>query len=115
MKNYSPKDAIRARALLVEVASERGTITYSELAQRLGFQWNHRNPNDRRLIGELLGEVSLQEYVRGRPLLTAVVLRKGGDMPGPGFRGLLDFPESDEFCVTEIRRVHDFWAWGVAA
>ncbi len=76
--------------------------------EQVGLQWDHKNPNDRKLIGQLLGEVSRQEYSRGRPLLTAVVVMKGEDMPGAGFRGLEGFPESDEFYETELRRVHDF-------
>lgn len=111
MNPHSIDDLCRVRAILVEVATKQDTITYTALAQRAGLQWNHANPNDRKLIGELLGAVSSQEYDRGRPLLTAVVLRKGEDVPGPGFRGLEGFPESDEFVQTELKRVHDFWRW----
>ena len=111
MMGYSREDLIRARAALIEVATRHETITYTDFATRIGLQWNHKNPNDRKLMGQLLGEVSRQEYERGRPLLTAVVVRKGEDVPGPGFRGLEGFPESDEFYETELRRVRDFWAW----
>ena len=111
MNGYTQDDLIRVRAALTEIATRRKTITYTDLANRVGLKWDHKNPNDRKLIGQLLGEVSRQEYSRGRPLLTAVVVRKGEDMPGPGFRGLEGFPESDEFYETELRRVHDFWEW----
>ena len=111
MNSYTKDEVIRARANLIEIATKGETITYTDFAALMGFHWNHKNPNDRRLLGQLLGEVSRQEYERGRPLLTAVVVRKNEELPGPGFRGFLDFPESDEFCETEKRRVHDFWRW----
>lgn len=111
MQGYTRDDVVHVRALLVEVATRGETITYTELAKRAGLTWDHKNSNDRKLIGQLLGEVSVQEYSRGRPLLTAVVVRKGEDLPGPGFWGLQDFPQTTEFCETEQRRVHDFWAW----
>ena len=109
--DYSTEDLIRVRAVLIEVASARGTIAYSTLAERSGVDFNHRRANDRRVFGLLLGDVSHQEYGRGRPLLTALVVRKGSGKPGPGFLGLEGFPETEEFWETELRRVHDFWEW----
>lgn len=111
MKPPTLEDLVRCRAVLVEVATRQETISYTDFAGRANLQWDHTNPNDRKLIGELLGAVSRQEYACGRPLLTAVVVRKGEEFPGRGFRGLEGFPESDEFVQTELRRVHDFWRW----
>jgi|SRR5579863_1349574 len=111
MTGYTKDDLIRVRSHLIGVASRRETITYTDLTTAVGIPWSHRNPNDRKLIGELLGEISKQEYERGRPMLTAIVVQKGVDYPGPGFYGFLDFPPNDEFCRTELRRVHDYWEW----
>lgn len=112
MTDYDTDQLIRVRAILIEVASqEDGTISYSDLAKRAGLQFNHRLANDRRVFGLLLGDVSRQEYARGRPLLTAVVVRKGEGKPSPGFMGLEGFPETEEFWETELKRVHDFWVW----
>lgn len=111
MDGYSKDQLIAVRAELIRLASKRRTVNYSTLAKRLKLDWTHRNPNDRRLLGEMLGEVSVQEYRRGRPMLTAIVVRKDTDMPGTGFRGLEGFPTSDEFWVAEKKRVFDYWAW----
>jgi hypothetical protein len=109
--NYAKNDLVRVRGILVEVASRRERITYTELANRAQLTWNHRSKADRAAFGRLLGEVSSAEYARGRPLLTAVVVRKDTREPGTGFLGLEDFPKTREFWLIELKRVQDFWAW----
>lgn len=109
--DYDIDQLINVRSILIEVATRGDTIAYSDLATRAGLAFNHKLANDRRVFGLLLGDVSKQEYGRGRPLLTAVVVRKGEGKPGPGFLGLEGFPETEEFWETELKRVHDFWAW----
>lgn len=111
MDGYTTDDLIKVRAVLIEVASARDTISYSGLAERADVDFNHRMANDRRQLGLLLGDVSRQEYAQGRPLLTAVVVRKDTGEPGDGFLGLEGFPETREFWETELKRVHDFWEW----
>ena len=92
MNGYTKKDVIHVRALLIEEATHGRTITYTDLAALAGLPWSHKNPQDRKLLGKLLGEISHQEYLRGRPMLTAIVVRKGQGMPGPGFWGFEGFP-----------------------
>ncbi len=114
MRNYTTSDLIRVRAVLVDVASRGHKITYTDLAQRAALAWKHQITRDRNLLGQLLGEVSKQEYERGRPLITAVVVYKGSGVPGPGFyvmTGGLALPKTRAFWTSELRRVHDFWAW----
>ena len=41
-----------------------------------------------REVGQLLGEISEWEHNHGRPLLSAVVIRKDTGMPGEGFFSL---------------------------
>ncbi len=108
---YTKSDLIKVREILVGVASHRATISYKDLAARAGLAWNHRSPNDRKDFGRLLGEVSHAEYAKGRPLLTAVVVRDDTGEPGKGFLGLEGFPKTREFWETEFKRVKDFWAW----
>lgn len=111
MTDYTTDQLIHVRGILIEVASRGATISYSELAARAGLAFDHHLSNDRRVFGLLLGDVSTQEYGRGRPLLTAVVVRKGEGTPGAGFLGLEGFPKTEAFWRTELKRVHDFWAW----
>ena len=114
MTGYSKSHLIRIRAILVEVATRRQTITYSALAKRARLKWNHKVSHDRLMIGALLGDISNEEYARGRPLLTAVVVQKKTGRPGLGFQGLVllkGFPSTPHFWDIELKRAHDFWAW----
>jgi hypothetical protein len=108
---YSQDDLIKALGELIIIATMGQTIQYAELAQLVGLTWNHRNRNDRKTIGQFLGRISCQEYAQGRPLLTAIVVRKKDREPGGGFFGLEGFPKSKIFWKTEKKRVHDFWMW----
>ena len=77
----------RARPILMEIARQRGTITYKELTSRLG------GPG-RGYIGEVVGRISEIEYQNGRPKLSAVVVNAGTSMVGGGFFGLPRTPEN---------------------
>lgn len=114
MKNYTVDELIHVRAVLIDVATRQETITYGALAQRAKLAWSNQVARDRKLLGQLLGEVSKQEYERGRPLITAVVVYKGSGVPGPGFYQMTDalaLPRSHQFWASELRRTHDFWSW----
>ena len=69
--------AIRER--LVEVAQHRDTIFYSDVARLADL---HRHSI---ALFRLLDDISTHEHKAGRPLLTAVVVRKQDNMSGPGF------------------------------
>lgn len=77
----------RAWPILMEIARQRGTITYRELMSRLG------GPG-RGYIGEVVGRISEIEYQNGRPKLSAVVVNAGTSMVGVGFFGLPGTPEN---------------------
>jgi hypothetical protein len=109
--NYTTDDLIKVREVLVGVASHKSKISYKELADRAGLNWNHRLTADRRDFGRLLGEVSKAEYAKGHPLITSVVVREDTGEPGKGFLGLEGFPTTREFWLIELKRVHDYWAW----
>ena len=61
------------RQRLIEKAKSRETEYYSDIM------------NGRALIGKLLGAISEYELRRGRPPLSAIVIRKDTKMPGRGF------------------------------
>jgi len=81
----------------------------------------HDNPQDRKEIGAILGEISEFEHNNGRPLLSAVVLSKSGE-EGDGFFKLCEelgitsdwrrLKKDDVFVATEINKCHDFWRDG---
>lgn len=75
----------RALPVLIQVAKERGVISYGELTRRLG------GPG-RAYIGEVVGEISEDELRAGRGRLSAVVVRSDTGMVSGGFFGLPKTP-----------------------
>ena len=71
-----------ARRAIMEVASDGSCIFYSDLVKQI-------SSCDLEPYGEplakMLGEISTQEDIAGRGLLTAVVVRKEDARPGRGF------------------------------
>ena len=67
------------REKLIEVAKRKRTILYSEVAPVVKLQ-----AHDFTLF-RILDDINRHEHEAGRPLLTAVVVRKEDGMPGGGF------------------------------
>lgn len=103
----------QAKAILVDVATRRGRITYSELVGQISAL--KLESHDARLF-HLLGEISSDEDKGGRGMLTAIVVHKYGDMlPGPGFfelaKSLGKNTKDPLACwISEFNKVHDYWA-----
>src|SRR5262249_43143082 len=98
-----------ARALMAAAAtSSQGTMTYGEVASKL-VSISVR-PDDP-IFHELLGEVAREENGAGRGILSAVVVRKGGDKrPGSGFFRLAkelgrDTSDHERCWLDELKRV----------
>lgn len=70
----------RTRAVLRGVAAVRGTTTYAELLDELGGA-----PEGEGELARLLREVSVESDRDGEGLLTALVVRAPGKLPGGGF------------------------------
>ena len=108
-------DAAKAemREALIERAKVRGMIPYSELAEKVTSI--KLEPNSF-AFAAMLGEVSTEEDVADRGMLSVVVVHKGGDMqPGPGFfelAGELGRDTSDvvKCWVEELKKVHRVWS-----
>lgn len=104
------KDEIRR--VLVGRAKARAMIPYSELVglvRSVNF-----NAYDQRLFA-ILGQVSMDEYQAGRPLLSVLVVHKTGDMqPGEGFFELAESLGRDtsdvlKAWIAEVQRVYQHW------
>jgi len=65
------------RSYLVEAARSGRMVGYQELADVVG--------TNRRSVGDVLNVLDLQEHAQQRPLISAIVVRKGRGTPGPGF------------------------------
>ena len=102
-----------ATHILTQRATQRQTISYSDLARELrsitiGY-------HDYAMDG-LLGDVSTSEFESGRPLLSVIVVRKYGEQdPGNGFFLLaqalgFDTSDRDSFWICELNRTFDHWS-----
>ena len=114
-------DALYDRAR--ELARSRTCDTYGNVGDLIHLDM--QKPADRRTIGVMLSEINRYEDEENRPLLSAVVVRKGKCKPSNGFyrsavellkmdpfRGRL-FWQSEKatrFWEAELRRVHDYWS-----
>ncbi len=64
------------RSKLIELARLRTTWSYSQLNEQLQLNLNFADASERKLIGEWLGEISVYEYKKGRPLLSCLITHK---------------------------------------
>ena len=106
MNEEQARPVVERRLRRVAAAGE--TIAYSIVADEVG--WAHR------ALGKLLGKVVADEHRAGRPLLTAVVVRKDTGVPGDGFLGMArslggcpDARTTLECWREELRKIHDYW------
>lgn len=98
---------------LITAAKYRGTVTYQEIAKLIGLplQGNHMGKE----IGQLLGEISEDEVIRGRHMLSAVAVNTQG-LPGPGFfvlakdlGKLTDGEDEKKFWRSECVALYETW------
>jgi len=108
----------RIREILIEIASKRSVITYSELIIKAKLDLDMNAPYDRGVIGRLLGSVSAFEYEEERPMLSSVVITVSGKQ-GDGFFRLAEelgfgdwkkLKNEEVFEYEEMSRTHDYWS-----
>lgn len=99
---------------LKRVARRQEITTYSAIAPLAGLDMD--SPADRDEIRKILGKISTYEHQHGRPMLTAIVVHKHDNIPGPGFfelaRQLGRLRDGDDelvFFCHEVARVHAAW------
>ena len=99
------------KQILIEIAKNRQTITYSDLVRKvntINFEPVSYG------LSAMLGEISSEEYIAGRGMLTAVVVLKDDGIPGSGFFELAralgkSFPDELKFWVDELNKVYSYW------
>ena len=100
------------RLKLLEVAQQRKTVTYTEVAKWIG--------GDRQTVGmEILDTINRYEHSQKRPLLSALVVSSGGGFPSSGFfreaarLGRYKSSTDDEyvgrikFLLEEVQQIYD--------
>lgn len=106
-------DAVKAevRAILIDCARQRKTITYGDLSTRLSAA---RIPAYSYAMSALLGDIIRKGEPEEWGVLATLVVRKSDGLPGAGYfkamagRGI---PESDYRTIwqAEFERVCDYW------
>ena len=103
------------------VQATGATIAYSDLTRDSGVEVHHFESGEvRRALSDALGEIGMEINGKGLPMLTAVVVHKGGDLrPGAGFYELAEELEKlsasssdekkEEFWWTELKKVYDYY------
>src|SRR4051812_23081955 len=100
---------VEAKGVLADRARVRGQIAYSDLTGRI--KTVAFTPHSK-AFAEFLGEIAREESDAGRGMMTAIVVRKEGDMePGPGFFELAknlgrDTKDPTRCWVEEFKKVH---------
>lgn len=98
------------RAIMIETARARQTITYSELCLRLETARLHYHST---LLTRLLNEIGSVEVEAGRGVLPAVVVTKQTGIPGGGyFSGMngIDADALEALWRDDFESVCDYWA-----
>ncbi len=114
-------------ARILRVRASRGLpIAYSELAAILRSETGSGIREHDYAFSRLLEAVGRHEHDAGHPLLTAIVIYKGGSEPGAGFfslaqsvgrlpGGSISRETRDAFWAREIAEVFRFWRDRAAA
>jgi len=107
------------REKLIELARLKTPWSYSQLNEQLLLGLNFKNDYDRNLIGELLGDISMHEYQKGRPLLSSLIIHKSSDREqGNGFYKLCsdiygkkweDLKAGKDFELERMKECYSFW------
>jgi hypothetical protein len=114
---FRPDEWESAKAETLEIlkakASERGMITYGDLAKEIT---SSRFEPHEYALWSLIGEISEAEDDAGRGLLSALVVHKHGDLePGRGFYELAaergrDMSDKTKGWIAELHKVHEYWS-----
>jgi hypothetical protein len=107
------------RKYLIEVARKRTnqTVHYQELCNECNLELEMSSPYDRGEIGKILGAISFYEDGYGRPLLSALVVRKGDNYEGDGFFKLAEelgygswkILKDSHFDIEKMNECIEFW------
>lgn len=108
----------KVRKYLIDLANKRKTCSYSDVndACNLGLQWT--GDHDSGEIGRILGEIAEYEFRQGRPLISAIVFKKGTTEQGEGFYRICEYLnigttkklKANLFAELEVGKCFDFWS-----
>jgi hypothetical protein len=98
------------RNILIDLARQRQTITYSELAALVQSARLHYHSH---IFFQLLIDVGRIEADAGRPILPALVVTKQTGMPGGGYFTLSENVDSGDLRAEWENDLHEVYVyWG---
>lgn len=112
------KEEKTVRNILINVASKKQLIYYSDLCKTANLRLDMSIPADRGKIGEILGHISRYEHENGRPLISSVVVSRSMEQ-GDGFFKLAQelgfgnwkkLKNGKMFEYDMINKAHNFWS-----
>jgi hypothetical protein len=100
-------------AALVRAAKERRTVSYADLCKVADLSAD--SADDVKILGLILAAIADHEAEAGRPLLPAVVVSDGPNVPASGLfryaqRHGLQGAADPAYLATELSRVYAHWA-----
>lgn len=110
-------DPAEVRAHLIAAATAGHPLTYSELLNRLGYEFTR--PKMRALCS-VLGAIDEQASARGEPELAVLVVRQSDGLPGQGwwvaggacdhgYQGLWQGPKAKQLVERLQRQAFEYW------
>jgi len=100
------------RAILIHLAKQRKTVSYSALCGMITVAHiHHRAP----YFHKLLDDLSTQDALDGMPSLAALVVRKDSGIPGQGYFSIsasegADISDQEAYWRSQFEAVCDYWA-----
>ncbi len=100
---------------LIKIAEKGETINYGKIGDMMSLPQGQYMGQQ---VGIICDEINNDEHINGRPMLSAVVIRKDWEMPGDGFfecaKSLRKFDGNTErekriFWQNEIKKVYKEW------
>lgn len=90
------------RERLIDLAKKGETITYKSLGMEFGlrepFQWRH-------VVPKIIGNISVQENIDKRPLLSVLVVNQERGIPGTGFYSLARYLKPEYIDVIDDMKI----------
>lgn len=109
-------DPRQVREMLLEAARAGDRLTYKEVIERLGFDFNTNLVGQ---LGRVLDRIDDHARSNGEPLLAVLVVRQSDELPGQGwwvtrakaagYHGEWTGPEALEHVKAQQQLAFDYW------
>ena len=104
------------RKCLIDLAKNKEHMRYQAFSDKFQLGYDMHDIEDRKKIGEILGEISEAEHSERKPLLSVFIQHEDG-LPGPGFfkmaeelgRYIPTFMDKKQFVSREMSYAYNYW------